>query len=141
MTETFTITIPVRYRDLDTLGHVNNAVYATYLETARVEYFSTMYDDRSIMNQIVVASLSIDFRRPITDIGEITVDVETVEIGRTSLELSYVVSTADETAATAETTIVILDEDTGKPTPVSEAIRNRIQEFHDENGPSAEKTE
>ena len=35
---TFETTIGVRYRDIDAMGHVNNAVYATYLEQARVRY-------------------------------------------------------------------------------------------------------
>ena len=40
----FTVPVPVRFRDLDPLGHVNNAVHASYIEEARVAYFKTILD-------------------------------------------------------------------------------------------------
>ena len=61
----YTVDIDVRFRDIDALGHVNNAVYATYIEQARTRYFRDVLDVDISQSSNVLASLSIDFRRPI----------------------------------------------------------------------------
>jgi len=53
--------IDVRYSDLDSLGHVNNAVYATYLELARVRYLQDAFDAPAEEPDFVVAHLELDF--------------------------------------------------------------------------------
>jgi len=70
----FETTVDVRYSDVDTYGHVNNATYATYLEEARVDYLDTVLGDeaRSLATEsaegdgvgIVVASLDLQYRHP-----------------------------------------------------------------------------
>jgi len=62
---TYTTDIDVRFRDIDAMGHVNNAVYATYIEQARTEYFRDVLDADLSALATVLASLSIDFRRPV----------------------------------------------------------------------------
>ena len=58
--------IEVRWRDVDNYGHVNNAVYLTYLEEVRDEWLArTLRDDEAVWDY-VVAHVSIDFRREIT---------------------------------------------------------------------------
>jgi len=61
--------INIRFSDFDSLGHVNNAVYLTYLEEARVKYFETVIEHHKEIdwweNGIILANISIDFRKPI----------------------------------------------------------------------------
>jgi acyl-CoA thioester hydrolase len=59
----YTTDIEVRYRDLDTMGHVNNAVYATYLEQARMDYFRDLLGLTMDDVQGVIAHLEIDYHR------------------------------------------------------------------------------
>ena len=61
----FQTTIPVRFRDIDAMGHVNNAVYATYLEQARADYHREIIGESLADVNTVLVSLAIDFKRPI----------------------------------------------------------------------------
>ncbi|TKX52504.1 acyl-CoA thioesterase, partial [Halorubrum sp. SS7] len=62
---TYTADIDVRFRDIDAMGHVNNAVYATYIEQARTRYFRDVLDVDISRASTVLASISIDFRSPV----------------------------------------------------------------------------
>jgi acyl-CoA thioester hydrolase len=65
--EGFPVVVPiqVRFRDLDALGHVNNAVYLTYLEVARAAYFSRLEPDWVGKGHFILARAEVDFLRPI----------------------------------------------------------------------------
>ena len=128
----YTVDIDVRFRDIDALGHVNNAVYATYIEQARTRYFRDVLDMDISKSSSVLASLSIDFRRPIelTD-GDVTVTVELADLGRSSATMTHQVRVGDAVAAEAEATIVSLDPETGEPTPIPEANRTAMESYHD----------
>ncbi|GAA0552244.1 thioesterase family protein [Halorubrum ejinorense] len=128
----YTVDIDVRFRDIDALGHVNNAVYATYVEQARTRYFRDVLDMDISKSSSVLASLSIDFRRPIelTD-GDVTVTVELADLGRSSATMTHEIRVGDAVAAEAEATIVSLDPDTGEPMPIPEAHRTAMESYHE----------
>jgi acyl-CoA thioester hydrolase len=130
MTFRYEAPIPTRYRDLDPMGHVNNAVYASYCEQARMEYFDDVFEmDLDALN-MVLAHLEIDYERPIRQGQSVTVRVRVAEIGGSSFTMAFEVLADGEVAATAETTQVVLGED-GSPTRVPEAWRARVREFED----------
>ncbi len=54
----------VRWRDLDALGHVNNAVYATYFENGRLEYIDTVLGEESSEYGLILAEITIAFKSP-----------------------------------------------------------------------------
>lgn len=120
------VELPVRYRDIDSLGHVNNAVYVTYLEQARVEYVRSVFDTTPLEPGFVVAGLSIDYEQPITLGDDVVVALGATEIGTSSITIDYEVRADGNLAATAETTVVSVDPDSGEPRPVPEAWRERI---------------
>ena len=128
----YTVDIDVRFRDIDALGHVNNAVYATYIEQARTRYFRDVLDMDISQSSSVLASISIDFRRPIelAD-GDVTVTVELADLGRSSATMTHEVRVGDAVAAAAEATIVSLDPETGEPTPIPEDRRAAMESYHD----------
>ncbi|MFW5917400.1 MAG: acyl-CoA thioesterase [Halorubrum sp.] len=128
---THTAEIDVRFRDIDAMGHVNNAVYATYVEQARTLYFRDVLDADISRVSTVLASLSLDFRRSVelTD-GAVTVTSDVVEIGRSSVTMTHEVRTGDTVAAEAEATLVSLDPDSGTPAPVPEAYRSAMESYH-----------
>lgn len=122
-----TTQVAVRYRDLDTLSHVNNAVFATYVEEARVAYVDEVFQADLEEAPFVIASLSIDFERRVTlgDVVEVTVEVP--ELGESSVPMAYELAVDGERVATAETTLVFLDDDHESAVPIPEGIRERIR--------------
>ncbi|RLM51257.1 MULTISPECIES: thioesterase family protein [unclassified Halorubrum] len=128
----YTVDIDVRFRDIDALGHVNNAVYATYVEQARTRYFRDVLDIDISQSSTVLASLSVDFRRPIELPDEtVTVTVELADLGRSSATMTHEIRVGDAVAAEAEATVVALDPETGEPAPIPEEHRAEMESYHD----------
>lgn len=125
----FTMDVDVRFRDLDTMGHVNNAVYATYFEQARVAYFEEVLDVPLQETESVLATLEIDFRRPVEIHDDVTVALRVPELGRSSLSMEYAVRTGETIAATGETVQVAVDSQTGSSRPIPDDWREDIREF------------
>lgn len=129
----FETTVPVRYNDIDAMGHVNNAVYATYFEQARMDYFHELLEADLSKEGAVLATIAIDYERPIElDEGPVTVTIDVPKVGTSSLPMTYELFTADgELAATGETVQVAFDRDANEPYPLPDEWRERILEFHD----------
>ena len=117
--------IDIRYTDLDTFGHVNNAVYATLCEEARVDYFADVLDIGVHDISIVIARLELDYRRAIQDVGSATVATEITDIGRTSFTMQYELRHDDTVVATGESVQVAVDDD-GSPVEVPDDWADRI---------------
>lgn len=80
------IGLAVRFRDVDANGHVNNAVYATYTEQARMRYVDEVAGADLEVTGLVLATLEIDVRRPI-EFGEtVTVATRVPDVGTTRSE-------------------------------------------------------
>ena len=129
---THTALVPLRWSDLDAVGHLNNAVYLTLCEQARIEALGALdATDWDRAGPVVVAA-SLRYLRPITEPGVARVTVTFGEPGRTSLPTTHTVAldggdTDDGgPAATAEVTLVWVDHATGRPTPVPDALRARL---------------
>lgn len=131
MSDRYTVDVHVRYQDLDTMNHVNNAVYATYLEEARAAYARDVLELRVEEYNFVLATLEISFERPVTMADSVTAAVETTALGETSATMAYELLVEQETVATGETTLVFVDPDTKQPAPIPTPIRERIVAFED----------
>jgi acyl-CoA thioester hydrolase len=118
--------IDVRFRDFDSLGHVNNAVYATYFELARLRYLRDAFDAPELEPNFVVARLEVDFRAPITEATAVSVGMGVVDVGETSFRLVYEVRSGETVSARGETVQVTVDED-GSPAPVPDGWRSRLE--------------
>lgn len=82
--------IQVRFRDTDAMGHVNNAVYLSYLEIARLEYWRALTKRRDWRSlDIVVARSEVDYRYPATVDMDLVVWVRTCELKRSSFVMEY----------------------------------------------------
>jgi len=127
----FETTVPVRFQDLDVVGHVNNAVYATYLEEARSEYIEEVFEVDPAESGVVIAHLEIDYRQPVQEDTEVTVALRTNEPGTSSIPMDYEIRTEDSVAATAETVMVTIDYETGETQPMPEVWRERLAAFED----------
>jgi acyl-CoA thioester hydrolase len=127
-TFSFTTDIPVRYRDLDPEGHVNHAVYVSFLELTRVQYLREVIGAGIDDLDAVVAHLEIDYERPITIEETVTVALRVIDLGRSSVTMGYEIRADGEVSATAETVMVRVDDD-GDATAMPEAWRETIREY------------
>ncbi|ORJ60683.1 acyl-CoA thioesterase [Geothermobacter hydrogeniphilus] len=117
--------IEIRFSDLDAYGHVNNATFFTYLETARVKLFQERFADlmqRGILFLVVEASCR--YLKPIGLNDRLLIDIRTEKIGRSSFTLGYRMHNgADTTFAQAQTVMVCFDQKRQKPTELPEDFR------------------
>jgi len=126
--------MPVRFRDIDAIGHVNNAVYATYLEQARIEYIEDVLETSVAESGVVLAHLELDYERSIELDDAVTVALRVPELGRSSVPMEYEVRADGTVAATASTVMVAVDPDGDGSRPLPEAWRRRIEAHEDIDG-------
>ncbi len=124
----FSCPIELRYGDIDAMNHVNNAVYVSYLEFARVqlwrERFGFVGSARDI--PIILARVAVDYRSPIDLADAVTIGVRVTHIGRTSFTFAYRIEASGRLAAEAETVQVHYDYAAGKPVAISPAFRGQL---------------
>ena len=105
----------IRYADTDRQGHVNNAKFATFLETGRVEVlYNPAYPIRSEGASFVIASLKLDFLKEIKWPGKVEIGTGITKIGNSSIRLLQQLFQDDVCVAKAETVIAQIDDKTGK---------------------------
>jgi acyl-CoA thioester hydrolase len=120
--------LQVRFRDLDAMGHVNNAVYATYLEQARVDYYADVLGVGLDDIDTVLVNLEIDYRHEVVlDDETVTIAMGVRSIGESSVVVGYEVRAGDRVAATAETTQVYVDPEAGGSRPLPEAWVEKME--------------
>jgi acyl-CoA thioester hydrolase len=125
LTGNFEYQVAVRWRDMDALGHVNHAVFLTYLEVGRDAFYIQMLGNDPIY---VVARLEIDFRAEVSTHEEwIRVRVEVERLGTTSLTTRETITTAGGTvAARARVVTVRWDQAAHRSIPFSADERERL---------------
>jgi len=128
--------IEIRWRDLDALGHVNNAVYATYLEEARDAWFVHALGPGGSFLDYVLARVAIDFRRELRQEDDaVLVRTRLVRIGTSSLAFrEEIASLAGWVAAEAEAVVVARDRATGRSRPLTDAERAAFTAVLDPGG-------
>ena len=121
--------IRIRWRDMDAYGHVNNAVYLTYLEECRDAWAQALLASADGSWDFVLAHLGIDYRRQLTqDDGEVLVRCRLSSIGRSSVRTREEIRTADGVvAADAEAVVVPRDADADRSRPLTEHERALLQ--------------
>jgi acyl-CoA thioester hydrolase len=119
--------VSVRWRDTDALGHVNNAVYLTYLEEARDAFYLRALGDPIY----VVVRLEIDFRAEVHHADRtVRAEIAVERLGTTSLTTREILRTAaGEVAAEARVITVRWDQDARAAVSFSDEQRARLAEF------------
>ena len=119
-------------RDLDSFGHVNNAVYLTFVENARIAYLREVVGAvRRDEIRNIMAAVALDFRAEVSFEDELEIGVRTERIGTKSFQLAYRLLRRDgEVAVDATSTQVMFDFDAGAAIAVPEEWRRAI-EAHD----------
>ncbi len=125
----FSCPVTIRYRDVDAMGHVNNAVYVTYLEVARTELWRQRFGFSGGADEFpfVVARIAVDYRAPVHLGDALLVHVAVAAIGRSSFTLAYRLEVGGRLVAEAESVLVAVDAATQKPGPLSSAQRRDLE--------------
>lgn len=127
--------IKVRFSETDMFGHLNNTVPFTYFEVARIEYFKSLglmqdwmkYTSETIP---VVADLQCDFLQQVFFDENLKIYVKSETIGKSSTDLHYMAKKEDGTVCfVGRGTIVQISKKTGKPMPITEEMRSRLEEM------------
>lgn len=112
------------------MGHVNNAVYATYFEEARAAFCRDVLGIAAVNEfDFVVARMEVDYRRPLRYGEPLTASVALSKIGRSSFTLRYRLATGDETVAEGETVQVFYDYASGKSKPMPESFLKKAEPY------------
>lgn len=123
--------IQVRFRDCDMMGHVNNAVYLSYFEQARMHYFEELIgaDWDYKKDGILLVKNEVEYLKPILlhDIPEIFVHL--VDIGKKSFTLGYNVKVGDEIRSKGVSKLVCFDFQTQKSVEVYPGMRTAFQKI------------
>ncbi len=117
------VKIKVRYDDLDTLGHVNNKTYLSYLEESRINYITDVFGFKmnSLNFDVVVGRIDIKYFTPVFLNDTVFVYTRISRLGEKSYDFEcFIVKKKDDTmqtAASAIVTMVSVDTKTGKTKP------------------------
>lgn len=134
----FRTSLVVRFRDLDAMGHVNNATYLTYLEEARVRFWDHLASlhPRLVPDRFpfVLARAEIDYQAPLFLGDRVWIDLWVSRVGTKSFDFTYVLrNTAMEEVARARTVQVYLEN--GQSAPLPDWMRELL-EVYGERTPS-----
>jgi acyl-CoA thioester hydrolase len=117
----------VRFRDLDVLGHVNNAVFLTYIESARVAFLLHRGTATSLQDMsVIVARIEIDFRAPVAFGEEVEIEVRASRLGGKSFDLDYELRVGDRLVAAAKSVQVAYDYAKGEAIELPDEWRERL---------------
>jgi acyl-CoA thioester hydrolase len=118
----------LRYGDTDRQGHINNAVYATFYETGRVEALVAaglpIFSDEF---SIVTARICIDYVKEVFWPGTVEIGTAVKSIGRSSVTLVQALFQNGVCVATADSVVVLVSNATHRSTPISDAMREKLQ--------------
>ncbi|MEN9303730.1 MAG: hypothetical protein RL264_2159 [Bacteroidota bacterium] len=121
--------IQVRFADLDTMGHVNNAVYLSYFEMARVHYFGQLLGTNWDWKRegVLLVRNEIDYIKPILlhHVPEITVFL--IELGNKSIKMGYEVKVGEDLHTTGVSVMVAFDASIGKTIAVPVGMREALE--------------
>ena len=129
----FFIHVEVRFSDLDALNHVNNAVYFTYLEQARIHYMKHLGLIGGDVGDtgMIVAEASCTYQQPIFFGQKIIARIRATELKNSSFVLEYSLDDVDtgRVMATGRTVQVCYDYENNRPIPIPYEWRSRIEAF------------
>jgi len=134
--------LDVRFRDCDPMGHVNNAVYLTYLEQARFHLWRELWqvDPRQPGEGIILARAELDFKSPAVYGETLEVRLAVAAVGRSSFTYEYEVVEAgtERLVLSARTVLVWFDYAAGRSVPIPDPIRAMLGREAEKDGSPSE---
>lgn len=125
----FVFPVEVRFRDLDALGHVNNVVFLTYMESARIAYWMKVTGRTDLRTlDMILARTEIDYRSPVSYGESLEVGVRCLSMRRSSfvLELAIWERSSSRLVAEARKVLVHYDYAAGESRPLTPELRQKV---------------
>jgi acyl-CoA thioester hydrolase len=131
------VELPLRHRDMDALGHVNQAVYHELLEEVRAAFFSDALPDLPLTGY-VLAHVELDYRREVRiEDRSLTGECRLARLGRSSIELENRLLLRDGTVAVeGRAVLVAWDEQSRRARPLSDDERALLERHAPERAES-----
>ena len=128
--------IEIRFADFDSLAHVNNASYFTYLEEARIKYFGKVISQSEVdwwQDGMILARMEIDFRKPITGYNNYFVYIRCSRLGNKSFDFNYLVTKEEnnstELVAEAKSVMVCYDYEKHQTVEMRSDWKEKVKAF------------
>ena len=123
--------VSVRFRDVDAMGHVNNAVYFTYMEMARTAFFARFLEiEKPLDIPIILGEARCRYLAPAYFGEKLRVGLGVSRWGQKSFDFVYRIEGEDRRpVATGYSTMVMYDYAQGKSFPIPAAFRKQIEAF------------
>ena len=120
--------LKTRWKDIDSFGHVNNAVFLTYIEDARIMYFKR-WNVTEKKRSLIVASIKIDYLRQIVHPSDLIVGQKISRIGNSSFDIQSAIflNNDPKPAANSVVSCVCFDYQQSKSVPVYDEIKADFQ--------------
>ena len=120
--------LKTRWKDIDSFGHVNNAVFLTYIEDARIMYFKS-WNVTEKKRSLIVASIKIDYLRQIVHPSNLIVGQKISRIGNSSFDIQSAIFLHNDPKAAANSvaSCVCFDYHKNKSVPVYDEIKDDFQ--------------
>jgi len=126
-------TILLRYADLDTLNHVNNATYLTFLDESRLDYvigvMGSNYSQNNTAFPMVVANININYFNSIVLSDTLEIYTRCVKVGTKSFNFEHVFVANDNTICAKADVITVAMSKEGKSIQINDDWRQQIKEF------------
>jgi acyl-CoA thioester hydrolase len=123
--------LPIRWGDMDAMGHVNNTTYFRYLETVRIDWARSIGCDPDPKGQgIVIVNAFCTFHKQLEYPGDIVVKMYVSDVGRSSFDSWATIERADDPGvvyASGGATTVWVDFPAQKSVPLPEWIRPHLE--------------
>ena len=133
------VSMDVRFADTDAMGHVNNAVYLTYCEAARIRYWTDVTGEpvaagHEGAESLILAEARIAYRAPVFHTERVTVETRSTRIGTSSFDLEHRLTACPEggtprLVAVSASVMVRYDYATERATPISDAFVAAIEAY------------
>lgn len=128
----YEMTIPIRWGDMDAMGHINNTVYFRYMETARIDWFTSMgFLANPDGEGLVIVNAFCNFIRQFEYPGDILVKTFVSGAGRTSFDSWCTMERTDQPGvicATGGATVVWVDFPNQKSAPLPDWLRKVVSD-------------
>ena len=127
----YVVEIEVAFRDLDAMGHVNNAVYLSYLETARINYMRDLLDLKDLSElPIILAEATVTYKSPALFGERLLIGCGVARFGGKSFDMVHRIEAGDgRLVALSHTVLVMYDYAAATTMPVPEYLKRRVNDL------------
>ncbi len=125
----YVFSVEVRFRDLDALGHVNNAVFLTFLESARIAYWLELSGRSGLAGMdMILARVEIDYRSQAGYRDKLEVGVRVAAVGRSSVTMEFRIVERETQRLVAESrnVMVYYDYAANRSLPIPDQLRDKL---------------